>query len=284
MHRWEPLGRVNPEALVDTRVQLHWATCLVRAVGSTFLDPVSGDPAQLVFDPLRHTLVGRPEPRGHAPALRLEDGALLLQAPGGAPLDVLLLHGHTLGQGLDWLASAWSTCVAAPLRRPLAPPAHTLPAHSVGQGQPFYFHRAGPFQELALWFTNAAHLLASLATEHPGASPVRCGPMDFGLVTHLPLEAGSLAVGMSPGDDRWPQPYWYVCPHPAVEGEEPLPSLAPHGRWDPAPRLAAVLPGSDLVAGDTAQRDQVRRFLEAAITACHALVVSPRARRQTRVA
>lgn len=276
--RWERLGRINPEAIRDTRIQLHWATAIVSAVGNTLLDPEEdGGQESLDFHPRSHTLVGRSPPSagGFAPALRLEDATLVLRDPNGVTVDVFPLHGRTMGQAMDWLAAAYAAGTDRPLRCPLAPPSHVLPAHAVGSGQQFFFHSADPFRELARWFSNAQAVLEQIAKAHEHATPVRCWPAGFDLATCLRFERGGVIVGMSPGDDRCPEPYWYATPlpRPAVTDLEHLPH---HGQWLHNGWLGAILPASELIAGDADQAEQVRGFLRGAVTACRALLRPPR--------
>jgi hypothetical protein len=113
----------------------------------------------------------------------------------------------------------------------------------------------------------------------PGAAPVRVWPHHFDVGSVLPLGAGdgdeapSIGVGLSPGDEGIPEPYFYATPWPPPGADEPLPDLASPGRWRREGWTGAVLTGSDLVAaGDgRAQAARASAFLAEAVSALRAL-------------
>jgi hypothetical protein len=122
----------------------------------------------------------------------------------------------------------------------------------------------------------------SIAEE--GASPVRVWPHHFDIAVLIelgaeddrpvdPEEARSVGVGMTPGDDSYPDPYWYVTPwpYPAATG---LPKLPPPGAWHTDGWVGAVLGAADLVgAGDErAQATRAASFARAAIAGCRELL------------
>ena len=78
-----------------------------------------------------------------------------------------------------------------------------------------------------------------------------------------------VGVGLSPGDEAYREPYWYVSPYPRPENAavSPLPN---GGRWHRDGFFAAVLTGGDLVSGgaDASQELRTRAFLDAAIAEC----------------
>ena len=79
-----------------------------------------------------------------------------------------------------------------------------------------------------------------------------------------PELAKSIGVGLSPGDETYPEPYYYVTPWPYPEREKPLPDL-PAGEWHTVGWTGAVLHYRDLVALPAEQQETIaKRFLKEA--------------------
>jgi hypothetical protein len=85
-------------------------------------------------------------------------------------------------------------------------------------------------------------------------------------------EAPSLGLGLSPGDEGIPEPYFYVTPWPPPGPGEPLPDLPAPGRWHREGWTGAVLTGTEVVAaGDGgAQAARASAFLAEAVSALRA--------------
>ena len=146
---------------------------------------------------------------------------------------------------------------------------------------PFSFDAPDAFAELERWYANAARVLRELR-EVEGGSPVRCWPHHFDIATLIPLSgdsdpetARSIGVGMTPGDEYYAEPYWYVTPWP-YPAEPSLQPLAGGGSWHTEKWLGAVLPGSRLVGGDpsTGQAQRLAGFLDSALRACRAMLAA----------
>jgi hypothetical protein len=113
------------------------------------------------------------------------------------------------------------------------------------------------FAALALWFAAAAEALEDLRKKYrrfkPGPSPVRCWPHHFDIAILVALEKGpaesarAIAVGVSPGDGYYAQPYLYVSAYPRPDTDN-LPPLPPGGRWHTKDFFGAVATGIDLLA------------------------------------
>lgn len=116
---------------------------------------------------------------------------------------------------------------------------------------------AAALAELARWYAAAAEVLtdvrAMLAGLHPGPGPARCWPHHFDIATLVDLEeadaetARSIGIGVSPGDESYPQPYVYVSPWPRLDTAE-LPTLPPPGHWHTQGFVAAVATGEEILA------------------------------------
>ena len=83
----------------------------------------------------------------------------------------------------------------------------------------------------------------------------------------------SIGAGMTPGDDSYGEPYWYVVPWPAPT-DMTMAELAGEGRWHMIDWLGAVLPGPRLVAAGVAeaQQERVMIFLQSALGECRLML------------
>ena len=274
---------MNPAALVDTRVQLHWAAQVVAAAGSA-LHPPRPDTghSNLGWLAWRGLLAGRPvlEPPVRL-ALDLADPALvLLDGAATAEIDRIPVAGATLDELFSWATAALAAAHGGPLPQPLARPRYDLPAHPVAEGARFAPDPAAA-AELGRWLASADAALGRIAaTAAPTASDVRCWPHHFDLATLITLEgsgedARTIGVGLSPGDGGYAEPYWYVTPWPYPAADAPLPAL-PSGHWHREGWTGAVLTGTGTVAagGADEQAAAVAAFLDAAVAACRATLAA----------
>ena len=131
-------------------------------------------------------------------------------------------------------------------------------------------------RELSIWYANAAPVLSAVAVRHrdivPGPSPVRCWPHHFDMATLIQLDDGdpesarSVGVGFSPGDQSYPEPYYYVTPwpYPEVPG---LPAIGELGHWHRDGFVAAIASAERILVSDQ-QEKAVVEFLAQSVTAC----------------
>ena len=108
-------------------------------------------------------------------------------------------------------------------------------------------------------------------------SPVRCRPHHFDIATYVSLEEGDaenargVGVGMSPGDESYGQPYFYVNPWPKL-GVDRLPELRFPGHWHTEGFVGAIATAErTLELGDT--RKGLTRFLDAAFSTAVGLLL-----------
>ena len=267
---WEPLGRVSADALSDARLHLHHAAQIVSSVGITHL-PHAEDDSHTNMEWTGGALSGHlvPGPRPFRAGIFPAPLTLALLDENGAAAEEISLFGKTLDAGYRWMGEAIARWTRSPLR-PLRRPDYMLPEHSTFRGEPFRAESSAGLHEIGRWYGNAGRLLAAMMPSFSGSSPVRSWPHHFDIAMLIPEGASkSVGVGLSPGDETFSQPYWYVSPYPYPR-EPLLPGLPARGRWHRGSFFAAVLTGCDLVAGGTEpeQEARSRAFLEAAIEAC----------------
>ncbi len=282
MRDWENLGAVNPKELTGARLQTHWMAQAAAAVGKQLLPhrPDFGEQSFQWSDGLR-ALVQEPVEAEwpFRSGLRLAPPALLLADGDDAILRELPLDGRTLEEAYAWVREQVEGLLGRPLAQPLERPGE-LPPHPVSGGAPFSSADAGAYAEIGRYYTNADRVLRDLQRRSPGASLVRCWPHHFDSATLIALdpdapseEARSIGVGLSPGDGSYDEPYFYVLPWPAPEGD--LLELAGGGRWHTEGWTGAVLEASSFAgrfAGENAQERQVEDFIDSAVVACRRLL------------
>ena len=167
----------------------------------------------------------------------------------GQPVDSLALDGRTLADGLGWLSAGIEAWRQAPLETPLSLVGYTMPTHPVSNGAPFAGGARADLRVLERWFANGAQALAAVQARVIGASAVQIWPHHFDIATLAVLDgsdkdpelARSLGFGLSPGDETYAEPYWYVLPWPAPPADR-LARLS-IGRWHTDGFVAAVLTG-----------------------------------------
>jgi len=271
---WKTLGAVPPTELVDARLQLHHAVQVVASAGVTFLEPQPNDShPNFGWVESLGALAGRSLPGSEVQVgLRVADLSLLLVDGSGEVSDELILDGKTLEDGFAWLASVTTHAGATLPAGGLTRAAYEIPSHATGSGAPFSNASRDAFAELARWFANGHHALVKLAARTPGASEVRCWPHHFDLGTLAVVAtqpdgslAKSIGIGLSPGDEGYAEPYWYISPWPYPEPSA-LRALESGGHWHTQDYTSAILTGSDLVGGPPeGQVDRLHAFLAAAV-------------------
>lgn len=284
--QWEMVGAVAPGGLLDARLQLHHAAQLAASAGATFLEARPDDShPNLGWNDQHRALLGHtiPAPQPFRVGLKPGELALVVVDAGegdGAEVARLSLAGCSIEESMRWLAAAVAARGARVPESGLKRTTYEIPSHAVGTGAFFAMGDQRPFEEAARWFANGHHALSDLVERSPEQADVRVWPhhFDVGALLVLSLDdagglASSIGVGMSPGDDYYAEPYWYVSPWPYPEAAT-LPAAPAGGRWHSRDFTSAVLTGSVLVEGGPAdgQARRLRTFLDEAVAAGRALL------------
>ncbi len=277
---WQELGAYHPSDLVEERVQLHWAAQPLSALTLLAVDAQPGDGnTNLGWDHEASAFVTQPFPGDYSAALGALDFSLQWREPDGVEHSRFELKGNTLAAALGWLADHIRTTIGNLQEGDIPLRDYDMPSHPVGEGQAFDGADRDKREELARWFANADLVLAEVAEANEGSDP-RTWPhhFDTGFLINLepdkdPEQARSIGVGLSPGDEQTPQPYFYANPYPLRRADD-LPPMPIGGHWEREAFFGAVLTGSALIdAGDAAdQQERVREFLGVAVDACKTLL------------
>ncbi len=273
---WDPLG--DPAALLDARLQAHWALQSVAAVGAAAVPARSDDSHTSVrWLPRHRALAGGATAGKHRAALRLADlTAIVLDEQDGV-VEQRRLDGETVQTTLQWFGAALER-LGEPTTEALSLAEYEMPPHPTGCGE--RFRVSGALDDLARWFGNAANFLEAVQRRRTGASPVRCWPHHFDMATLITLDtdenepekARSIGVGLSPGDGSYDEPYFYVNPWPPPHPED-LPPLDGPGKWHTENWVGAVLPARDIVSAPAGEQPgRVAEHLELSLAACDRLL------------
>jgi hypothetical protein len=284
---WDELGRIDPKALWEARLQAHHAVQWVARAASANIPPMPGDTQyNLGWQRDQGALVSH-ELRGRTGSLRVGlvvASMTLIALRDASVIDQFALNGKRhadAGAWLDRILGGAGLALATGTTLPYA-----IPAHPVGDGGTYSAgSQRGEFAALANWFACADDVLGTIQGALPQgtASLVRCWPHRFDIATLWTLGEGdaqtapSVGIGMCPGDVHYAQPYFYVTPWPRPAPEK-LPPLPPPGDWHIGEFTGAVLAGDAIVAvPDRAVR--ARQFLDAAMNVARRLVAPRPVRR-----
>jgi len=280
---WTELGAADPKALVEARLQTHHAAqWLARAARANLTPQPDDGHTNLGWDQERDALVSHTLARSDAGpmclGLRIAPLTLLVTI-GDELLDELALDGKRDAEAAAWIDQhADASGLRAPSSAILP---YVIPNHPVAAGGRYASaSRASEFTALAQWFAFADDVLHEtrdrIAQIGKGASPVRCWPHHFDIATSLRLKDGdavtalSIGIGMSPGDEYYTQPYFYVSPWPQPQGGT-LPDPPIPGHWHTKDFVAAIVTADGLLASGE-PRGAARGFLDAAIAASRGLL------------
>lgn len=278
---WTTLGEVPPAELHDALIEVHWAVQFVASAGQTFVEPREDDSHRaMIWDPGLESFVGEgfAGPYPFRLSLRPEDLTLVLLDRTDEALGALPLAGVTRKEGYEWLATGLATYMGAPAPR-IERPEYELPEHPVARGAPFSEGQRAQLRAISALYGSAARVLEELAGAWADASPVRCRPHHFDIVTLLSLAgagggdaARTVGVGMAPrggGYDAW---YWYVNLWPYPESAA-LPDIGGPGVWHTNGWTGAVLSGDAVVSVPAQERPRlVTDFTDAAVAAAAGLL------------
>jgi hypothetical protein len=273
---WQSVGNVTPTELVDARLQLHYALQIIVSAPISFLAKRADDSHTNLewlptFEALGTNWLERPQRVRFA--LRPASLALLTIDEGGSIASKLVLDAKTSADGVEWLRQSLNEFgydgAALTTKKH-----YEIPPHPVASGAAYDCGKSERFAEWRRYYADAHELASSVCATRTGASPPRCWPHHFDLATLITLsenpgrEKRTVGVGMSPGDDSYSEPYFYVgpYPHPPAERLRPFGSL---GTWHTQGWVGAVLRASEVASfADAArQAEAVHTFADVAIDA-----------------
>lgn len=264
---WKSLDPSSAPELRDARLQLHYAAQFASALGISYLAPQPDDShTNLGWDPALAALRSRDvrAPSGGVSVAVQPRALTLLVLVDGAIAQRIPLHGSTVRNAEEKLRAALGAAGLDGQKLTLQRH-YDLPPHRVAGGDPFDGGRSNHFTELAHWYGNASILFDELRQRTNGAE-VRCWPHHFDIATISSVAHGrTCGAGMLPGDEMFPEPYFYVNAYPRPDVRLTATPLQGGGVWNTEDWFGAVLTASRLSPDPASQATQVRAFLDSAV-------------------
>jgi hypothetical protein len=280
---WRPLKGVDFTRLQDARLQAHHAAQWLARSAFAFVSPNPDD---------SHSNLGWEEAfngfathklQGARIGLKLFPFSLaILDGKDLPPTRVLNLDGHKEADLRAWLGEELGSLGLDARALDKRPP-YKIPPHKIANGSPFSVGGIDDImRELAAWFSNANRSVGRIAEEMRKnkfqVSSVRCWPHHFDLAALITVadakgtvESGrSVGVGLSPGDEHYNEPYFYVTPWPYPSPSQ-LPPLPEIGRWHTQGFTAAVVPAHRILA-TSGRQTETEQFLAEAVAGALKLV------------
>jgi Family of unknown function (DUF5996) len=270
---WMPLRGVDQRRLSEARLQAHYAVQWLARAARAYVPPQPDDEhTNLGWDSALGGLTTHPLKDGARLSLKITDLTLALHVGEGSTQS-FSLDGRSDAQARQWLSEQLGAR-GLDAHALDAPSPYEMPAHAVSEGAAYGpAGLADALAELAAWFGNAQHSLASIQRQMIGrklaASPLRCWPHHFDLATLTTLPArnpgatGYVGAGLSPGDEYYDEPYFYVSVYPEPDPAA-LPSLPMLGHWHLRDFMAAIATAHKIVASKN-QQAETDDFLRAAV-------------------
>jgi hypothetical protein len=272
---WVLLRGVEKRRLSEARLQAHHALQWLARAARAYVQPQPDDGhTNLGWDGVLGGFTTHPFKDGAWLSLKITDLTLALHGrEASTHVQSFSLDGRPDSEARRWLNEQLD---ARGLDSDAlnAPSPYEIPAHPVYQGSPYGLTGLiNALAELTAWFDNAGISLGSIQRQMIGrklaASPLRCWPHHFDLATLITVPArnadatGYVGVGLSPGDQYYDEPYFYVSVYPEPDPRM-LPTLPMLGHWHERDFIAAVATAHKIVTARN-QQAETDDFLQATI-------------------
>jgi hypothetical protein len=275
---WSPIAGAEPARLQEARLQAHHAVQWLARAARAYV-PAQPDDS--------HTNLGWDEAFGGFETHKMQGARIgvklaplalaILEGRDSTPSRILPLDGRKEGDIRGWLGEELGH-LGLDARALDTPLPYKIPHHKITIGTPYTAQVLGDgFRDLATWYSNANQSLERLrktaAARKLEALPARCWPHHFDFATLIPLDpkvdaaekARFVGVGLSPGDENFNEPYFYVTPWPYPPPAK-LPPIPEIGTWYTKKFTAAVVPAHRILAAQGRQTE-TEAFLAAAVEA-----------------
>jgi hypothetical protein len=272
--KWIELNKFSREELAEVRKQLHQAAQL-PAIASRCLNPKDSEDsyAALIFDKNNNRLTSQPlgESEFRA-ALGLADFKLFITNGNEQTLTSFALDSKTYDETFNWMAEKISKLGfdSNKLNKNLP---YQIPEYPTSKNAPFNHTNSTYFAELQNYFFNASFVLEIINKNEQNISQVCCWPHHFDTAALITVERNSnpeksktIGVGLSPGDESYNEPYFYISPWPYPDHIENLPKLI-HGHWHNQGWFGGVLTATEIIRNKN-KSEQLKiavNFIEAGI-------------------
>lgn len=251
---WSHLYPLELSELANVRDQLHQAVQSVAAVGRHFLPASKEDEnAILQWIPNPKRLAGKwiDTPKGKFRAsISFSEGRVFLIDEQVKVIDSFEIHGNTFNQLMVWFEEHIGK-LGLPVEDFSVNRPYELPDYPTRKKQPFDLSDMALSDAFAHYYANSRIILEKLRTVFTAAKETTVWPHHFDQAISVMLKdsgnpetSSYLGLGMSPGDNYYGQPYFYVNSWPyAEEGQlKPL----KFGEWHHDDWVGAVFKAEQL--------------------------------------
>ena len=170
--------KINPQALTESRLQLHYAVQYIAATGAALLEPLPDySHSSITWHPALDVFVGTVIPAAQPFQVALDPVSLtlILLDPQNDTITSLPLHGKTMLEGLDWLHQEISILGADASKivfLDYPPPPDDFPDHPLAHGASFDASQSTALRALAAYYTIAHRLLQTIVSTNNNASAI----------------------------------------------------------------------------------------------------------------
>lgn len=274
---WLPLRGVDQHRLRTARLQAHHAVQWLARAARAYIPPQPDDShTSLGWNGAHASFMTHPFAGQMRLDLQITTLTLALHGSDGpAGVQCFALSGRSDAQARRWLGEQLDArgFDQSALDRPSP---YDIPDHPVAHGAAYDASgSAAELAKLAAWYSNATillgHVQRQLSEHKHSAAPLCCWPHHFDLATSTTLPTrnaeitGSVGCGLSPGDEYYEEPYFYVSIHPDPDPAT-LPAGLALGHWHTRGFTAAVATAHDIVAAKNPAA-ATDAFLRAAVAA-----------------
>lgn len=268
--QWRFLSGVEQHRLREARLLAHYALQWLARSARAYIPPQPDDGhTSMDWDSRIPGFKTQQFNNGMWMSLQIGNLTLTLHDKTVDAAEDFLLNGQDDLRVRQWLGEQLGECDLDPKLLD-APSPYDMPAYDIGQGATY--KTAGledALGELAKWFANADVVLRDIRRQmiakQLSAGPVCCWPHHFDIATLATLPVpdaegvGYIGVGLSPGDEYYEEPYFYISLYPDPEPTT-LPELLPLGHWHTHKFTAAIAPAHKILATKKQETD-TRNFL-----------------------
>ncbi|PIB36618.1 hypothetical protein BFP72_15020 [Reichenbachiella sp. 5M10] len=275
---WQRFTYPSLEDLKQAKEQSHQAIQNVAAVGRSFLEESPNDEhANLEWDTKLQRLVGRwvQADVTFRSSISIYDFKVYLVDEAFRTISSIAMEGATQTDVMVWLEQQLGELGADFSKINLDYP-YDLPEYFSTSRATFGIANSQASRELSRLYHNTLLMLEEVLSKEEKTTPIKCWPHHFDIAGSIirldtgdPETSKQIGVGMSPGDEHYDEPYFYVAPWPYPVKD--LPDISDtRGHWHKNNWIGAVLPYSQLVELDLIQ-DQIRVIKTFYETAIHGL-------------
>lgn len=279
---WQSIGKNKPQELIAAKLQMHYAVQFIAIIGSALAEPLPDySHTSLVWNPELEAFVGTLIRAAKPFQVALDPVSLtsIILDKQGDTIATFPLEKQTIAETLNWHKQEI-------IKLGVDVSNIKLPSYPLADFPDYIIAHGGTFdtssgqserQELTSYYANTNQILQEIVATKEEASAIHIWPHHFDIATLITLsgtkngEPMTIGIGMSPGDQNYHEPYWYVTPYPYPNTEN-LPSLDSGGFWHTQEWVGAVLTASNLTCEPDMQRQQITAFFNSAFQASQALL------------